>query len=372
MQSALEKNCHEFLSNPVGGEIFHDQKSGRAYILSYVGDKNSDADDWANVISVDLGKKVGSALAALQLNRASSIIGHQQPVSFLSIFTFSDDPFACNVGLGSGVSFSLKEKPVLKRSYPQQEYEMIRSDDGIDLIDRKDHMLRELDFVTMQRKPSKKIPPHDRALFWRKSDLRLFALQLAPKKELYKWNVAHGKKESAVRLRSQQEVLQDGQFFAFVERVEKENSLGMQLVPLWSGGKLPATTKYKLPSDFPVDKAAMTWDASKRRLLVWGNFPLRSRHWNKAFLFNAESEQPVATFDVPKNQYVSSAKLIDGEPLLLLKNGETHNLSALMIRDKKAKKFVPIHLLLKERPGEKLNLKEDSATSPASQKVEGK
>lgn len=371
-RSALTENCHDFLSNPVGGELYYDPKSVHAYVLSYVGDKQHQADDWANVIDVNLKKKEGYARAALQLNRTSNIVGYQQPATALTIFTFSEDPLGCNVGQGSGVSFPLNAKPVLQRTYGAQEYEMIRTDAGISFVDRKTDMIRELDFTTMQRKLGRKVPPDDRVLFWREKDLRLTALTLEPKKALYRLNVVTGKKEGEVRLRPQQEVLQDGDAFAFVEREAKGNFLNTQYVPTWSGYDHSFIQKYVLPDGYPVENAAMTWDSKVNRILMWGKFPLRTKQWNKAFLFSGESQKPIATFDVPKNQYVSSALLIEGEPLLLLKNRDTQNLSGLMLRDKKTGKFAAIRLLLKERPGEKLEFKEGSPTAPASPKAEGK
>lgn len=372
-KESASESCHEYLSNPAGGELFHDPKSGRVFVLSYVGDTENQADDWANIIAVDLKKKEGTARAALQLNRASIIVGHYQPVSYLTIFSFSDDRDGCNVGLGSGVSFSLQGKPALQRSFPQQEYELMRMDSGLGFVDRKSHSIREVDLATLQRKPGRPVPAKDRVLFLREKDLRIVALQTEKEKVLYRINVASGKRESEVRLRPEQEVLQDGDDFSFVERFPKENYLAVQHVPRWSHLDRSLTQRLTLPDvSYPIANAAMTWDAERGRMLLWGKFPLRTRQWDKAFLFSADKEKPIVTFDVPKNQYVSAGILVEGEPLLLLKNKDTQNISALMLRNRKSGRFEPIRLLLKERPGEKIDLKEDSPTSSASQKEAGK
>lgn len=364
-------SCHEYLSNPPGGEIVYDPQSRRAFLLSYVGDRENHGDDWANVIAVDLKKKEGTARAAFQLNRASTLVGHYRPMSSLTIFTFNEDRDGCNVGAGNGVSFSLQDKPTLQRTFPQQEYELMRTDSGLGFVDRKNNLIREVDLATMQRKVGRKVPK-DRVLFWSEKDLHLIAFEVGKDKILYRMNVANGKRESEVRLRAEQEVLQDDDDFSFVERFPKENYLTVQQVPRWSSANRPLTQKLVLPAEYPVANAAMTWDSSRGRVLMWGKFPLRTRQWDRTFLFTMDREKPVVTFDVPKNQYVSSAILIEGEPLFLLKNKDTQNISALMLRDKKSGRFEAIRLLLKERPGQKVDLKADSPTGPASPQEAGK
>jgi hypothetical protein len=250
--------------------------------------------------------KKGDPVLSLEHRPNASIIAHGDPVEAVSLVAFAGKAAGCLEGPASLVSIALSAKDG-DAVQGKGQYQLVFQPDGMTVSDMKKSQILQMDAESFQTKNARKVPANERPLFFDPESKKLVSwYDDGDKRGL----IAHaGSSDDAKRLEVKKgdRVLQNGAQFGVAHMDPVANTIEILEVKDWSGVDKPGKFKLTVPPAYGVVSAGVHINFKKRLALVQGANFLAKTRWQRLFIYDYRSAEPLTVVPVTNKQYINFA-----------------------------------------------------------------
>lgn len=322
------RNCYLDLAEPPGtnGHFSQDGKTAWLLVAAAEGSakadkgkktkkkgKDQDKGDAARtryvLYKISPKTKKGDPVLSLEHRPNATLIAHGEPVEAVSLVAFSGKAAGCLEGPASVVSIAIGDKDG-DAVQSKGQYQLVFQPDGMTVADMKKAQILQLDVASFQTKNARKLPANERPLFFDPASKKLVSwYDDGDKRGL----IAHagGSDDDAKRLEVKKgdRVLQNGAQFGVAHMDAVGNTIEILEMKDWSGVDKPDKFKLTVPPAYGVVSAGVHINFKKRLALVQGANFLAKTRWQRLFIYDYRSAEPLTVVPVTNKQYIHFAAI---------------------------------------------------------------
>jgi len=298
-------SCFANLLNPAGGNGFISVDGKETFLLANSGSASTKKAIMSNysIYSVDAQNLSVTPVVGLKQANNATLISHGIPIDTFSAVGIRGKHASCFIGRMSMVTIpiaSSKRKPTFKGFKVVQR--IVRSPEGYLLADVQNQVILDFDKKTIQTRKATSFAKGQIPLWYLPSGRSGVLIQKGKTEGLRRFQ--NTKMKESIKLKEGQKVVQQNEFFGFVNLDLKENEFEISELEGWSGSRANGTYKIKIPPAYTIDSAAMTIDFSNQIAVVYGLNFLAQQRWQRVFVFSyGKSEKPIQVVSVKGNNY---------------------------------------------------------------------
>lgn len=234
-------------------------------------------------------------LLSLEHRSSVALAAYGKPVNSVAAVAFLGPKGPCAEGPAAIVNVTLAKKGD-QAVRTTGTFSFVDTPDGRRLVDEKKRTLLEIDPETFQTKAGRRLPEHERGLFFN-SHTRDFTTWHDDGKQrgLVHYKNDDDQKPRRLAVVGDDRVMQHGPDFAVARLDAAANAVEIQELVDWTGVSAPGIFTFKLPKGHKVISAGIDANFQKRLALVYAvGFPSQ-KVWQKVFLIDYAKNKIVGT-----------------------------------------------------------------------------
>lgn len=290
--------------------------------------------------------KKGDPVLSLEHRPNATIIAHGDPVEAVSLVAFSGKAAGCFEGPASLVSIAIGDKDG-DAVQGKGRYQLVFQPDGMTVADMKKNQILQMDAESFQTKNARKLPANERPLFFAPESKKLVSwYDDGDKRGLIAHAGSSDDDAKRLEVKKGDRVLQNGALFGVAHMDPVANTIEILEMKDWSGVDKPGKFKLTVPPAYGVTSAGVHINFKKRLALVQGANFLAKTRWQRLFIYDYTSAEPLTVVPVTAKQYINFAAI---DPtgtwaLIEMRDGETRKTENVRLYDFATNSFADVQL----------------------------